>query len=189
MYYFEDENLDVFLVGDYQQTQITWGFNYTEEFYEEQEKTVKPDWRVKKWPTCHEFWESTEPKEFKIYYLRYSELHKFKRWLKVYVNSFDANVDKSMDQILDEKFGPMDDYTDYSMQRTNDSVPAIHHYGAKYFLEKDEKLTIYRDAFNPPKYISPNEGEMFDYEQYLKEEAQKGLKRVDQEMAGEEEKI
>jgi hypothetical protein len=183
MYYFEDENLDLFLVGDHKQTQITWGFDYSDEFYEEQEKTVKPEWRIKRWPTSGEFWESTEPKEFKIYYMRYSELHKFKRWLKIYVNYFDPQVDKSMDQILDEKFGPMDDYTDYSKLRTNDSVPAIYEYNAKYFLEKDQKSNIYRDPFEPPKYISQKEGELFDYEEYLREEAKKGVKKdQDQEI-------
>ena len=33
MVYFEDENLDLFLVGDYMQTQETWGPNYEEDFY------------------------------------------------------------------------------------------------------------------------------------------------------------
>ncbi len=33
MVYFEDENLDLFLVGDYMQTQETWGPNYEDNFY------------------------------------------------------------------------------------------------------------------------------------------------------------
>jgi hypothetical protein len=33
MYYFEDENLDLFLLGDYMQTQATWGPNYTDDYY------------------------------------------------------------------------------------------------------------------------------------------------------------
>ncbi len=177
MYYFEDENLDLFLVGDHMQTQDTWGLNYDESFYEEQEKTVKPDWRIKKKPTSDDFWESTEQQEFKIFYLGHSELPKFRRWLKVSVNYFNPEVDKSMDQILDEKFGKMDDYTDFSLKRKINSIPAIYHYSPKFFMEKDEKVLIDRDPFDHPKYISPQEGELFDYEEFLKEEAKKGLKR------------
>jgi hypothetical protein len=34
MYYFEDENLDVFLVGDFMQTILSHGPNFNDEFYE-----------------------------------------------------------------------------------------------------------------------------------------------------------
>jgi hypothetical protein len=177
MFYFEDENLDLFLIGDHMQTVDSWGPNYTEEFYAEQELTVKPEWRIKKWPTYSEFWNSLEPKEFRIYYTRHSEVRKFKRWIKVYVNYFNPEKEQTLDQILDEKFGKMDDYTDYNLERKVDTVPAIYHYTPKFFMSKDEKVLIDHDPFVPPKYISPLEGEFFDYEDMLKEEAKKGIKR------------
>ena len=76
-----------------------------------------------------------------------------------------------MDQILDEKFGKLDDYTDYSKVRKNEEVPAIYHYSPKFFMDKDEKVIVEHDPFNPPKFISPEDGERFDYEQMMKEEA------------------
>jgi hypothetical protein len=33
-YYFEDENLDVFVLFDFKQTTIQHGINYTDDFYE-----------------------------------------------------------------------------------------------------------------------------------------------------------
>ena len=177
MIYFEDENLDLFLVGDHMQTTDTWGPNYDESFYKEQEATVKPEWRLTKWPSYEELWQSTEPYEFRLYYTRHSEVKKFKRWLKVYVNYFDPNKDKTLDQILDEKFGKLDDYSDYNLNRTNDNIPAIYHYSPKFFMGKDERVLVEHDPFEPPKYISPEEGEFFDYEDMMKEEAKKGIKR------------
>jgi uncharacterized protein YfbU (UPF0304 family) len=132
---------------------------------------------VKKWPNPEEFWESTEPKEFRLYHIRYSQAPKFKRWLKVFVNHFDSQKDKTIDQILDEKFGKFDDYTEYDRQRKLDTIPAIHHFNAKFFMEKDEKRYVDHDPLEFPKYISPKEGELFDYEDFMREEAKKGLKR------------
>lgn len=186
MFHFEDENLDIFLVGDYAQTQDVHGPNYTEEFYAEQEKTVKPEWRLKKWPSFDQFWASTEKQEFRIYYTKHSECRKFKRWLNAYVNSFDPVKDKTMDQILDEKFGKMDDYTDYDRNRSSNTVPIIYNYSPSYFMGKDEKKIVDHDKFDPPKYISREEGELFDYEEYLREEAKKGLKRDKTESVGED---
>lgn len=183
IYYFEDENLDLFLVGDFMQTQESHGPNYVDEFYEEQEVSVKPEWRVQKHPSLDEFWSSTERKEFRIYFLRYSENKKFKRWLKVYVNYFNPETDKTMDQILDEKFGKLDDYTDYNLNRVNKEVPAIYHYYPKYFMDKNDKSIVEHDPFVPPKYISPEDGELFDYEEMMREEARKAAKggKVDKE--------
>ncbi len=186
MFNFEDENLDIFLVGDYAQTTDTYGPNYQDEFYEQQEKTVKPEWRLKKWPDYDEFWACSEPKEFRIYYTKHSECRKFKRWLSLYVNSFDPSKDKTMDQILDEKFGKMDDYSDYNKDRKSSAVPIIYNYSPSFFMGKEEKRLVEHDKFDPPKYISREEGELFDYEEYMREEAKKGLKRDKTDSVGEE---
>lgn len=176
-YYFEDENLDVYLIIDWKQTQSFWGYNYNDEFYAEQAERVHPNVQERKWPSYEEFWEITEPKEFRIYYDLYSEFKKFKRWLKLKVNKFDPQKDKTMDQILDEKFGKLDDYSDYNLIRKNKLVPAIYHYNRDFFMEKDEKRIVEEEPFNFPKYISPKEGEYFDYEEFILEESRKGKKK------------
>lgn len=65
-YDFEDNNLDLFNIADYRQTQTYWGFNREDEYYEKQ-LSKPPHKRRRKWPTTEEFWTSTEPKEFKLY--------------------------------------------------------------------------------------------------------------------------
>ena len=68
-YHFEDNNLDVFNICDYKQTDFYWGMNRPEgdAYYESKENLSKPPHkRDRKWPTVQEFWESTEPKEFRL---------------------------------------------------------------------------------------------------------------------------
>jgi hypothetical protein len=89
------------------------------------------------------------------------------------VNYFDPEKDKSMDQILDEKFGKLDDYTDYHKERKNNDLAAIYHLSPQYFMGKNDKVIIEREPFEIPKYISPHDGEIFDYEEMIKQEARK----------------
>lgn len=68
-YHFEDNNLDVFNICDYKQTDFYWGMNRPEgdAYYESKENLSKPPHkRDRKWPSVQEFWESTEPKEFRL---------------------------------------------------------------------------------------------------------------------------
>ncbi len=142
---------------------------------------MEPDLRHQKWPDICEFWESTEQKEFRIYYTNYAEIKKFKRWIRVHVNYFDPEKDKTLDQILDEKFGKFDDYTDYNKVRENKEVAAVYHYSPNYFMDKNEKILIEHEPFIPPKYISPEDGEIFDYEEITKQEARKAAKGAKEE--------
>lgn len=87
-----------------------------------------------------------------------------------------------MDQILDEKFGKLDDYSEYAKTREEKTVPAIYHYSRDYFMEKDEKRIVEQDPIVFPKYISKTDGELFDYEEMVREEAAKGVKREKEEM-------
>jgi len=87
-----------------------------------------------------------------------------------------------MDQILDEKFGKFDDYSDYTKERKNKTVPAIYNYTPQFFMDTNEKRIVEHDAMVFPKYISPTEGEFFDYEEMLREEAAKGVKKEKEEI-------
>jgi hypothetical protein len=136
-----------------------------------------------KWPSYDEFWESSEEKEFRIYYPRYAEVKKLKRWLRAHINSFDSSKEKTMDQILDEKYGEVDHYTQYNKQRENTSIPAVRHYSPEFFMDKTEKRFVSHEPLVFPKYINPQEGEVFDYDEMLKEEAKKGLKREREKVA------
>ena len=162
------------MIFDHKQTQATHGFNYTDAFYEEQALKVQEDYREKKWPSPEEFWASTDKKTFRIYYPKYSEQIRFKKWLKVQVNFFNFEKDKTMDQILDEKYGKLDDYTDYDKIRTNDSLPAVYYYTNRFTMEKDEKEKIVHEENDLPVEISlKNGGEEFNYDEWFSEEARK----------------
>lgn len=65
-YEFEDNNLDVFSINDYRQTDFYWGINREDEYYDKYLNKT-PHKRRRKWPTIKEFWESTEPHEFKLH--------------------------------------------------------------------------------------------------------------------------
>lgn len=69
-------------------------------------------------------------------------MRRFKRWLKVHVNYFDSEKEQTMDQILDEKFGAFDDYSDYTKERKEKTIVAIHNYSPEYFMDKTENHYI-----------------------------------------------
>jgi len=57
--------------------------------------------------------------------------------------------------------------------------PGILKYNQEFFLEQGEKIENPNPTFSTfPNYISTeNGGELFNYDRYMKEETQKGLKR------------
>ena len=70
----------------------------------------------------------------------------FRRWLKVNVNHFDENKDKTIDQICDEKFGKFDDFRDYNLDRGETKLkPAVFNYSPEYFMSNTDKKAIKHD--------------------------------------------
>jgi hypothetical protein len=65
-YDFEDSNLDCFNIADYRQTDFYHGLNREDEYYDKYIHKA-PHKRRRKMPSIKEFWESMEPKEFKIF--------------------------------------------------------------------------------------------------------------------------
>jgi len=66
-YNFEDSNLDLFCLYDYRQTDFYYGINREDSYYETKRNLKRPLHKRKmKRPTIQEFWESEEPKEFKL---------------------------------------------------------------------------------------------------------------------------
>ena len=66
-YTFEDNNLDMYCLFDYKQTDFYYGINREDEYYTTNKNLKLPlHSRKQKYPTIQEFWESTEPKTFKL---------------------------------------------------------------------------------------------------------------------------
>jgi hypothetical protein len=81
-YDFEDNNLDLFKIHDYKQTQFYRGLNREEAFYYTYRNMRRPEKRrVKKWPTPEEFWNSTEPVPFRLLAAEQANWRQFRRWL------------------------------------------------------------------------------------------------------------
>jgi hypothetical protein len=96
-YDFEDTNLDVYTILDYKQTTLYWGINREVEFYD---KFIHkpPHKRERIWPSPEEFWDITEPKEFKIYCAEYADWRKFKTWLKKTVFESEKKIESYDDE-------------------------------------------------------------------------------------------
>ena len=66
-YHFEDNNLDLYNISDYKQTDYYHGLNREDEFYMTEKNLKRPaKRRKKKWPTVEEFWTSEEPMTFRL---------------------------------------------------------------------------------------------------------------------------
>lgn len=105
-----------------------------------QKEKVQPKLNKKKYPSPDEFWNSEELMTFKLYYPMKSDVKRFKKWLRTQVNNFDITKEKTIEQIIEEKFGKLDDYSDYKKDRKTRLVNAIYNYSPSFFMEKDEKV-------------------------------------------------
>jgi len=88
----------------------------------------------------------------------------------------DPNKLSKLDE-LQQKFGKFDDYSDYNKERPiySGEMP-VYKYNADYFMGEGKTKIVY-DVVEKPKYISPEEGEFFYYDEFILEEADKGYKR------------
>ena len=84
-YNFEDNNLDTFNIADFRQTDFYHGIDRPEgDAYYKSDKNLRkpPHKREKRWPSIKEFWESTEPAEFRMFCQDQADFRKFIVWLR-----------------------------------------------------------------------------------------------------------
>ena len=82
-YHFEDNNLDLYKLYDYKQTDLFHGLNRDDEYYTTEKNLRKPHHkRKRKWPTIEEFWDLEEPVVFKLAADSYADVPRFKRWMR-----------------------------------------------------------------------------------------------------------
>ena len=106
-YHFEDNNLDMYCLFDYKQTDYYHGPNREDEFYESADNLTQPlHKRRRRYPTIQEFWEDTNPKEFKLACDDQAEWRKFRRWFRRELQKLADNPDqKSFKEINDPIYG------------------------------------------------------------------------------------
>lgn len=178
-YFFEDSNLDSFILFDWKQTTITWGKNLPDSEYDNQEN-IMPLHRIRKFPSLEEFWSSNEHQEFRYNFSRYAERRKFLKWILKEVDGEEVN---SLEKELNDKFGVIDKYESLTkVGRTENRVPSIYEYSQEYITGKQTSSFNFPRIF-PPKAISLNEpgAELFDNNFYVKQKALQGLQRSNTE--------
>jgi hypothetical protein len=81
--------------------------------------------------------------------------------------------------MLDEKFGKIDDYSDYNRERVEIRNPAVYTYTQNEITKKESCYNNFHDIY-PPVQIKKDEAnaEKFYYNFYLKQKALKGLERT-----------
>lgn len=103
-YTFEDNNLDMYCLFDYKQTDFYYGINREDEYYTTNKNLKLPlHARKQKYPTIQEFWESTEPRTFKLAADDQADWRKFRRWLRIQLKSLKPE-DKSFFEKHNIKF-------------------------------------------------------------------------------------
>ena len=89
-YNFEDNNLDCYKLYDYKQTDHFHGPNREDDFYTRPKNLRKPiHKRKRKYPSVEEFWNLTEPVEFKLAADERADLSKFRRWFRKQMETLD----------------------------------------------------------------------------------------------------
>lgn len=88
-YFFQDMDLNVYLLYDYNQTTMTFGENESEEFYQQQiDKQINPRFHLHKSLTPKEFWNTNEERNFRIMATPYSNIKRFITYIKLEVSYF-----------------------------------------------------------------------------------------------------
>jgi len=175
-YFFQDSNLDVFVLFDWQQTTKTWGVNLSDELYLKQEENTLPLHRKIKFPTPDEFWKLEEPQLFKFNFSKIAERRKFYYWL---INELQGEV-VDINEELDKIFGKINLYENYDKEfKSSERKPAIYEFSQEYVTGKKNPFISFPDIY-PPKAISLNnpDSDLFDNKFYLKQKALKGLERT-----------
>lgn len=126
-YLFEDNNLDMFFLFDYKQTDLYHGLNREDEYYTNPKNMRLPLHRRKrKWPSIKEFWESEDPMPFRLIVDDQADILKFKRWFKAQMKKA-AVMTESFDEKCMAKHGPsidicLGDYNQKGVPNTDMAV-------------------------------------------------------------------
>jgi len=146
-YDFEDTNLDLFRLFDYQETTFYHGFNREDSFYYTEKNMRRHEKRrVKKWPTVEEFWASEEPRQFRLVAGEYSDWKTFRRWLNRHLRNiegtdfdYDSECLSKHESTLDICLG------DYDKKEEINTEMAIFKWNNTIFMNKEDLEKVPKD--------------------------------------------
>ena len=158
-YHFEDNNLDAFTLFDYKQTDLYYGLNREDEYYERPANLRRPlHARKRKRPTVEEFWASDKVFEFRLVCDDQADHRKFRRWLKFKVAD-GAEMEKGFDERVREKYDPEIDlcHGEWDKPGVINTSMAVHNWDFTHFMTPEELESFKGDM--PDKLVPPK---MFD---------------------------
>jgi hypothetical protein len=150
----------VFNIVDYKQTDFYWGINRPEgdAFYNSPKNLKKPPHRRSRpWPSVKEFWESTEPKEFKLYCQDQADFRKFRVWLRKQIADSKGSA-KTYDQVAAEKFASEVDISvgdNYDLKGIVNTNIAVFNWDYTYFMSPEDLKKLKGDKAPPAKLVPP----------------------------------
>lgn len=125
---FEDNNLDCYKIYDYKQTDNYRGLNREPEYYQTPKNLKRPIHKRKRaWPSVGEFWELTEPIEFKVACDEFADFRRFRRWFKAAMKAGLESEMSAEERILAKYAGKIDIYhADYDTKGVINTDMACH---------------------------------------------------------------
>ena len=139
-YNFEDNNLDCYKLYDYKQTDLYHGLNREEEWYTSPKNMAKPLKKRKvKYPSVDEFWNSTEPVEFKLAADEQADLRRFKRWFRSQFKTLADTEDTFEERIL-KKWADKIDLCDgdWNKKGVINEEMAVHKFDCTQMMTEEE---------------------------------------------------
>ena len=138
-YNFEDNNLDAFTIFDYKQTDLYWGLNREDEYYNKPNNLRRPlHKRKRKWPSIEEFWESDQLHEFRLTCDDKADYRKFRRWLRRQLMTA-KDMQKSYDEIVSEKYDSEIDtcHGEFDKPGKLNTSMAVHNWDYTFFMPEE----------------------------------------------------
>ena len=116
-----------------------------------------PHRRSRPWPTVQEFWDSTEPKEFKLYCQDQADFRKFRVWLRKCLAE-GKEKKTTFDQEAAERFGAEVDISigdNYELPGKVNTDIAVFKWDYTYFMSAEELKKLKGDKAPPAKLVPP----------------------------------
>eukprot|EP00826_Nyctotherus_ovalis_P039134 TRINITY_DN3735_c0_g2_i2.p1 TRINITY_DN3735_c0_g2~~TRINITY_DN3735_c0_g2_i2.p1 ORF type:complete len:513 (-),score=168.28 TRINITY_DN3735_c0_g2_i2:1403-2941(-) len=173
-YVFEDTNLDLFVIYEYDQTTLSHeeripikgvykvSFCSQCKLEEKRRKLRKKEYlKVKNWPSPGSFWESKGPQEFRLVAAKYADIRLFRQWLSKKMEETEA-AKETYDERLIKKYGPFNYYNKYDENyELNKDFTVLKHDYRSFLTEEELKTADLSDLKNLelPKMIDLEKAE------------------------------
>jgi len=182
-YHFEDSNLDAFSLFDYKQTDLYWGLNREDEYYQRPANLRRPlHRRRRKWPTAEEFWASDRLHELRLVCDDQADHRKFRRWLRQKVAEA-PDLEQSYDDRVRAKYDPEIDlcHGEWDKPGVINTKMAVHHWDFTDYMTEEERKAYKGEL--PETVVPPKMFDLSKAERVALSKEELKLKEMEEEAA------